>query len=57
MTQHKERRPKKLTDDERHIRFLDMATKVGASAKKEDFERSLAKIISCRASKQKGQLK
>ena len=34
----------KLTDAERHKRFLDMARKVGASDKAEDFDKAFKKV-------------
>lgn len=36
--------PPKLTDEERHKRFLDMAKEVEASEKKEDFDSAFAKV-------------
>jgi hypothetical protein len=38
-----EKKPK-LTDAERHERFLDMARKVGASTKREDFDKAVMKV-------------
>ena len=34
----------KLTDDERHQRFKDMAREVGASERPEDFDKAFARI-------------
>ena len=35
----------KLTDDERHKRFVDMAKKVGASENEEDFIKALRSVL------------
>jgi len=40
-----ERKPK-LTDEERHKRFLEMARKVEASEKPEDFDKAFNKVTS-----------
>lgn len=37
---------RKLTDAERHKRFVEMARQVGASDKAEDFEKAFKKIAS-----------
>jgi hypothetical protein len=34
----------KLTDEERHVRFVEMAKEVGASDDPEDFERAFEKV-------------
>ena len=34
----------KLTDEDRHKRFIEMAEEVGASTKAEDFERALSRV-------------
>lgn len=44
MKKPKEPRSPKLTGAERYKRFLDMAKKVEASDKKEDFDRALAAV-------------
>jgi len=44
MTPKKNRNPK-LTDAERHKRFVAMAREVGASTKAEDFEKAFKKVI------------
>lgn len=45
MTKAPRKRPK-LSDAERHKRFLDMAREVGASDKPKDFERAFKKVAS-----------
>jgi hypothetical protein len=45
MTGKSERKPK-LTDAERHKRFVEMAKQVGASEKSEDFEKAFKKVVS-----------
>lgn len=35
----------KLTDAERHKRFVEMAREVGASDKKKDFEKAFMKVV------------
>jgi hypothetical protein len=42
----KSERKQKLTDAERHKRFVAMAKEVGASDKAEDFDRAFMKITS-----------
>ena len=44
MTGSKKTKKTKLSDAERHKRFVDMAKEVGASEKPEDFERAFKKI-------------
>ena len=41
-------RKPKLTDAERHKRFLDMAEEVGASDKADDFDKAFKKVASPR---------
>ena len=38
--------PPKLTDAERHARFIAMAREVGASEKPEDFEKAFNGVVS-----------
>jgi hypothetical protein len=38
-------RKPKLTDAERHERFLDVAKKVGASDRPEDFDRAFEQVV------------
>jgi hypothetical protein len=52
MTRKAERKPK-LTDAERHKRFVEMAKEVGASDKPEDFERAFKKVTPRREGRQK----
>jgi len=53
MTDREKRKPK-LTDAERHKRFLDMAREVGASDDPKDFEAAFKKVaISKRPSTKK----
>jgi len=40
------KRNPKLTDAERHERFVDMAREVGASEEPKDFEKAFKKVIS-----------
>jgi len=42
----------KLTDAERHKRFVDMAREVEASEKPEDFERAFRKIVRAKKPKE-----
>jgi hypothetical protein len=42
---HKSEKKPKLTDAERHKRFLDMAREVEASDNAEDFERAFRKVV------------
>ena len=35
----------KLTDAERHKRFVEMAKKVGASEKSTDFDKAFARVV------------
>jgi hypothetical protein len=44
MSKDKERRPPKLTDAERHKRFVETAKKVDASDKLDDFDQAFKKI-------------
>jgi hypothetical protein len=44
MTRKSSKRPK-LTDAERHKRFLDMAREVGASERPEDFEKAFDRVV------------
>jgi hypothetical protein len=41
----------KLTDAERHKRFVEMAHKVEASSKPGDFEKAFKKVVSRKAAK------
>jgi hypothetical protein len=41
----------KLTDAERHKRFVDMAKEVGASEKPEDFERAFQEVAKTQSPK------
>jgi hypothetical protein len=45
MTAKPKRKPK-LTDAERHKRFIEMAREVKASEKPEDFDRAFTQVIS-----------
>jgi hypothetical protein len=45
MTKAKISKPPKLTDAERHKRFVDMAKEVAASEKPEDFDKAFKKIV------------
>jgi len=50
----RKRTPKaKLTDAERHKRFVDMAREVGASDKPKDFERALKVVAPSRKDRPK----
>jgi hypothetical protein len=40
----KSKKPPKLTDAERHARFVEMAKEVGASEDPKDFERAFEKV-------------
>jgi len=53
----KEPRKPKLTDAERHKRFLDMAKKVEASDRPEDFDAVFERVASYRPKKRKGEEK
>jgi hypothetical protein len=44
-----EKKPK-LTDDERHKRFVETAKKVGASENLEDFDRAFERVVKPRPS-------
>jgi hypothetical protein len=41
----KQPKPPKLTDAERHKRFVDMAKEVGASERPEDFEQAFKAVV------------
>jgi len=43
-----EEKSQKLTDDERHQRFKDMAREVEASEKPEDFDRAFERIVAAK---------
>jgi hypothetical protein len=45
MNRKADRKPK-LTDAERHRRFVEMAREVGASENPKDFERAFKKVVS-----------
>jgi hypothetical protein len=47
-------RQTKLTDAERHKRFVDMAKEVEASEDPKDFERAFEKVATPKAKDQKG---
>lgn len=42
----KQTKPTKLTDEERHKRFVDMAKEVEASEKPEDFDKAFTRVAS-----------
>jgi hypothetical protein len=44
-------KPPKLTDAERHARFVEMAKEVGASEDPKDFERAFERVAPTRPSK------
>lgn len=53
MTAKREKKPK-LTDAERHKRFLDMALEVEASDDPRDFDKAFDKIVSSKQPKKAG---
>jgi len=48
----KQARKPKLTDSERHKRFVDMARKVGASDDPKDFDKAFKKVLGEKAKTQ-----
>ena len=53
MIKKPETKPQKLTDTERHKRFVDMAKEVDASEKPEDFDRAFQKVATSKSPKAK----
>jgi hypothetical protein len=47
----KAKRKTKLTDAERHKRFVEMARKVGASQKSQDFDKAFQKVAAVKSKK------
>jgi len=45
----KSKQKPKLTDAERHRRFVDMAGKVGASKDPKDFDRAFKKVVTTKS--------
>jgi hypothetical protein len=52
MSRKSVRKPK-LTDAERHKRFLEMARKVGASDDPKDFDKAFKKVVSPKTEKKR----
>lgn len=51
MTSKRPQKSSKLTDTERHKRFLAMAKEVGASDDPKDFEKAFKKVVSSKDEK------